>query len=448
MNDGLLRDAAARAERYIGALRERRVAPTPAAVDALAGLGGGLPDGPTDPAEVLALLDEVGSPATTATAGPRFFGFVIGGSHPVGVAANWLATAWDQNTGLEVASPVGNRLEQFAGEWVVDLLGLPEGSCVGFVTGATAANFTAICAARHALLKRSGWDAERDGLYGAPEVRVVVGDEVHTSVLKGLALAGLGKGRVHRVPADGQGRMIAGELPELDGLTLVLTQAGNVDSGSFDPFDAVCDAADGTGAWVHVDGAFGLWAAASPAYAHLTAGAGRADSWALDAHKWLNVPYDSGLVICRHAEAVRGGMVASAPYLIEGAPREPYHYTPELSRKGRGPEVWATLRALGRRGVAELVERNCAQARRFADGLAAAGFEILNDVVLNQVLVSFGSPERTRAVVERVQREGTCWVGGTEWQGRTAMRISVCNWMTTEDDVDRSVGAMVRAAQA
>ena len=442
----LFRDTVERAERYMNGLRDRHVAPKPDDIAALVRLGGALPDGPTPEADVLAMLDELATPATSTTAGPRYFGFVIGGAHPVSVAASWLATAWDQNTGLEIISPAANRLEGIAGRWVVELLGLPQESCVGFVTGATAANFTAICSARHALLARAGWDAEQDGLYGAPEIRVVVGDEVHTSVLKALALGGLGKGRVHRVPVDDQGRMIASEMPELDGMTLVLTQAGNVDTGSFDPIGEVCARAEGTGAWVHVDGAFGLWAAASPAYAHLTKGVERADSWALDAHKWLNVPYDSGLIICRHPESTRGGMVASAPYLIEGAPREPYHYTPELSRKGRGPEVWATLRALGKRGVADLVERNCSQARRFAERLESAGHEILNDVVLNQVLVSFGAPTRTNEVIERVQREGVCWVGPTTWQGRTAMRISVSNWMTTDDDVDASAESMIRAA--
>lgn len=442
----ILSDAAERAGRYIDNLRERRVPPTADAIAALERLGGELSDAPTDPHEVVALLDDVGSPGTSTTAGPRYFGFVIGGSHPVSVAANWLATAWDQNTGLEIISPAANRLEEIAGRWIVDLLRLPRESCVGFVTGATSASFTAICAARHALLKRKGWDVEQDGLYGAPPIKVVVGEEVHTSVLKGLALAGLGKKRVHRVPVDNQGRMLADQLPEFDDMTLVLTQAGNVDSGSFDPIGAVCARAAGTGAWVHVDGAFGLWAAASPQYSHLTAGVALADSWALDAHKWLNVPYDSGLMICRHPEFVRGGMSASAPYLIEGAPREPYHYTPELSRKGRGAEVWATLRTLGKRGVADLIERSCSQALRFADKLDQAGFEILNDVVLNQVLVSFGTPERTNEVISRIQHDGVCWVSGTEWQGRTAMRISICNWSTTDADVDRSVDSMVRAA--
>jgi len=443
----ILSDAAERAGRYIDNASDRRVPPTAGAIAALQQLGGDLPDGPTNDAEVIALLDEIGSPGTSTTTGPRYFGFVIGGSHPVSVAANWLAAAWDQNTGLEIISPAANRLEEIAGRWVVDLLGLPHESCVGFVTGATSANFTAICAARHALLKRAGWDVEQDGLYGAPPIKVVVGDEVHTSVLKGLALAGLGKRRVHRVPVDDQGRMIADLLPDLDDMTLVLTQGGNVDTGSFDPIGTVCARAAGTGAWVHVDGAFGLWAAASPSYAHLTKGIALADSWALDVHKWLNVPYDSGLMICRHPGFVRGGMSAAAPYLIEGAPREPYHYTPELSRKGRGAEVWATLRSLGKSGVADLIERNCSQAARFADKLGEAGFEILNDVVLNQVLVSFGTPDRTNEIISRIQQDGTCWVGGTLWQGRTAMRISVCNWSTTDADVDKSVASMINAAR-
>jgi glutamate/tyrosine decarboxylase-like PLP-dependent enzyme len=308
------------------------------------------------------------------------------------------------------------------------------------------ANFTALAAARHALLRDAGWDVEARGLFGAPPITVVVGEEAHPALFKALGMLGLGRERVVRVPVDGQGRMRADRLPSLAGPTLVCIQAGNVNSGAFDPAADICAAAKAAGAWVHVDGAFGLWAAAAPQHAHLMAGYDGADSWATDAHKWLNVPYDSGLAFVRDQEALWRTMVMSAAYLPEGGVREPGHYTPEMSRRARGVEVWAALRALGRSGLAELVERCCRHATRFADGLRQAGYEVLNDVVLNQVLVSFGEPERTRRVIARIQADGTCWCGGTVWQGRTAMRISVSSWATTEEDVERSLAAMVRLA--
>ncbi|HYC33913.1 MAG TPA: aminotransferase class V-fold PLP-dependent enzyme [Gemmatimonadales bacterium] len=444
----LLHDAAARGARYLAGMRDRPVAPTPAMTARLDELDHPLPGGPTDPAAVLRLLDEIGSPATVTTAGPRYFGFVTGGALPATVAANWLAGAWDQNAGLLVSSPIAARLEEVTTRWLRELLGLPPGTEAGFVTGATMANFTGLAAARHALLARQGWDVEADGLFGAPALTVVVGDEVHTSVLKALSLLGLGRERVVRVPADGQGRLRADELPALDDTTIVCAQAGNVNTGAFDPFTEICARARDAGAWVHVDGAFGLWAAAAPGRAHLTVGLEGADSWATDAHKWLNVPYDSGIMFCRHPAAVRAAMTLHrAAYLIQGERREPYIYTPEASRRARGIEVWAALRSLGRDGVADLVERTCRLACRFADRLGAAGFEILNEVVLNQVMVSFGPPERTNRIIAGIQADGTCWCGGTVWQGRTAMRISVSNWATTKEDVDRSVEAMVRIAR-
>lgn len=443
MND-LLHDAAARALRYLATLDDRPVAPPPEAVARLEALGGRVPETPSDPAAVLALLDEVASPATVASAGRRYFGFVTGGSLPAALAANWLAAAWDQNTALRVMSPAGAALEAIAAGWIVELLGLPRSSAAGFVTGATMANLAGLAAARHALLARQGWDAEAQGLFGAPPITVVVGDEVHVSLLKALALLGLGRERVLRVPADGQGRMRADLLPPLDNMTIVCAQAGNVNTGAVDPLDQICDAAHAAGAWVHVDGAFGLWAAAAPSRAHLTRGVERADSWATDAHKWLNVPYDSGVVICRHSEQLRAAMGSTAAYLASGGP-EPSHHSPEMSRRARGAEAWAAIRSLGRVGVAELVERTCALAGRFAEGLRAAGYEVLNEVVLNQVLVSFGDDEATRNAIAALQAEGTCWCGGTVWQGRAAMRISVSSWATTAEDVDRSVRAMVRA---
>jgi glutamate/tyrosine decarboxylase-like PLP-dependent enzyme len=445
----LLMNAAERGARYVAGLAGRPVAPTPAMLARLGELDHPLPQAPTDPAEVVRLLDEIGSPATVATAGPRYFGFVIGGSLPGALAAHWLAGAWDQNAGMLVASPIGAKLEEVATGWLRDLLGLPAVTEAGFVTGATMANFCGLAAARHALLARQGWDVEVRGLFDAPPLTVIVGDEVHTSVLKALSLLGLGRERVIRVPADGQGRLQADELPPLGPSTVVCLQAGNVNTGAFDPLAEVCDRARAAKAWVHVDGAFGLWAAAAPERTRLTAGLDGADSWATDAHKWLNVPYDSGIVLCRHPDALRDAMMLHrAAYLVQGERRDPYVYTPEASRRARGVEVWAALRSLGREGVADLVERTCRLARRFAQQLGAAGHEILNDVVLNQVLVSFGSAERTNRVIAGIQTDGTCWCGGTVWQGRTAMRISVSSWATTEADVDASVDAMLRVAEA
>jgi len=444
--DELLRTTADRAIRYVHELPERRVAPDSAALAGLDRFDEPLPDGPDDPERVIALLDEAGSPATVATAGPRFFGFVIGGSYPVAVAANWLAAAWDQNAHSFTSSPVAATLEQVALRWLVELFGLPSSTVAGFVSGATMANLTALAAARHAALARVGWDVEARGLAGAPDLTVVVGEEVHPALIKGLGLLGLGRERVRRVPVDAQGRMRAEALPKMSGPTIVCTQAGNVNTGAFDAVEDISAKAHETGAWVHVDGAFGLWAAVAPARAQLVRGIGAADSWATDAHKWLNVPYDSGLVFVRDPEPLRAAMGVTAAYLPDSMMREPAAHTPELSRRARGVEVWAVLRALGRSGLADLVERDCLHAARFAGGLRDAGFEILNDVVLNQVLVSFGDDETTRRVAAAIQDEGTCWCGATVWQGRTAMRISVSGWSTTADDVERSLAAMLRAA--
>ncbi len=442
----LLRTTADRAARYLAGLKDRGVAPTPEALANLGRLDESLPQHPSDPSAVIGLLDEVGSPATVASAGGRFFGFVVGGSLPVTVAASSLAAAWDQNAGIVALSPIAARLEDVAMRWLLDVLGLPPASGVGFVTCATQANFSGLAAARHALLARRGWNVETQGLFGAPPITVVVGDEVHVSLLKALTMVGLGRERVIRVPVDGQGRMRADALPPLDDNTLVCLQAGNVNTGGFDPADRIIPKAKVAGAWVHVDGAFGLWAAAAPARANLVKGFTGADSWAIDAHKWLNVPYDSGIVVVRDRRHLYAAMAVNAPYLVIGEAREPEHYTPEFSRRARGVEVWAALRSLGRQGLADLIERTCRHASRFAEGLREAGYEILNDVVINQVLVSFGDAELTRRVIAGIQADGTCWAGGTVWQGRTAMRISVSSWATTEEDVERSLAAMLRVA--
>jgi glutamate/tyrosine decarboxylase-like PLP-dependent enzyme len=443
----LLDDAARRAVRYLEGIDARTVAPAPEAVAALAQFDRPLPDAPESPFATLRELDEIGSPATLATTGGRFFGFVIGGALPVTVASDWLATAWDQNSALHAVTPATAVLERVALRWLLELLGLPAGAGGAFVTGATMANFSALAAARHAVLRRAGWNVEADGLFGAPPITVIIGDEAHPTLLKSLGMLGLGRNRVVRVPVDGQGRLRADRLPAIAGPTIVCTQAGNVNTGAFDPFAAVVAAAHARGAWVHVDGAFGLWAAASPALATLAAGLGDADSWATDFHKWLNVPYDSGVALVREPEALRAAMAISADYLPTASEyRNPSDYAPELSRRARGVDVWAALRTLGRSGVVDLVERCCRHARRFARELAAAGWTIHNDVVLNQVLASFGDADTTRRVVAALQAEGTCWCGPTVWQGRTAMRISVSSWATTDDDVTRSLDAMRRVA--
>ena len=443
----LLADAATRATRYLSEIATRSVAPTPAALAALAALDTPLPDSPSAPADTLRLLDELGSPATMGMAGPRFFGFVIGGALPATIAANWLTTAWDQNAVLYRASPGVAFIEQVALRWLLDLLRLPPTCGGAFVTGATVANLTALAAARHTVLARAGWNAEADGLFGAPPITVIVGGEIHPSVSKALGILGLGRTRVVKVPVDAQGRVIAEKIPPLSGPTIVCLQAGNVNTGAIDPIGEICRLAHAAGAWVHVDGAFGLWAAAAPARAHLAGGIDEADSWATDAHKWLNVPYDSGLAFVRDPHALQAAMAITAEYLpTQSEFRNPSDFTPELSRRARGVDVWAALHSLGRSGIAHMIETNCAQARRFAEKLSAAGYEILNDVVLNQVLVSFGDAERTQRVIAAIQADGTCWAGITVWQGKTAMRISVSSWRTTDTDVDHSVAAIIRIA--
>lgn len=443
----ILDDAAARARRYLQSLDDRAVAPDPVAIAALQRLDEPLPARGTSAQEVLALLDEAVSPATMAMAGPRFFGFVIGGALPVTVASNWLTTAWDQNAALQVATPGVSAVEQVALRWLLEILGLPSPSAGAFVTGATVANFTALAAARHRVLANAGWEVEEQGLAGAPSVTVLAGEEAHPTLLKSLSLLGFGRATVKRIPVDGQGRMRADQVPPIHGPTILCTQAGNLNTGAFDPIGEICDRVRGSGAWVHVDGAFGLWARASRQLAHHLAGVERADSWATDAHKWLNVPYDSGLAFVRDAAALRAAMSITAAYLpSDSGIRSPSDYTPELSRRARGVDVWAALRCLGREGVEAMIDRDCRHARRFAEGLAAAGFSILNDVQLNQVLVSFGSPEVTQRVIAKVQEDGSCWCGVTVWQGQTAMRISVCSWATTDEDVEMSLIAIRRAA--
>jgi glutamate/tyrosine decarboxylase-like PLP-dependent enzyme len=434
--------------RYLDGLGDRRVAPDAEMLAGLSGLDEPLPESGTPAGEVLALLDRAASPATMASAGPRYFGFVIGGVVPASLGAAVLSAAWDQNAGLAAMSPAAAAIEDVAARWVLELLGLPADCGVGFTTGATMANLTALAAARHSELAAAGWDVDERGLFGAPEIRVYVGEEVHASLLKALALLGLGRSRVERLPVDGEGRIRPTGLPKIEGPAIVCLQAGNVNTGASDPFLPLTEWAREGEAWCHVDGAFGLWALAARDRAPLVAGVEYADSWATDAHKWLNVPYDSGFAIVRDRAALHNAMNSTAAYLVAGQGRDGLAYSPEMSRRARGVEVWAAIRSLGRAGVADLVSRCCRLAARFAEGLKAAGFEVLNEVVLNQVLVSFGDDGRTQRVIAAVQREGTAWCGGTVWQGRAAMRISVSSWATTEADVDRSLAAIVKVAAA
>jgi glutamate/tyrosine decarboxylase-like PLP-dependent enzyme len=445
--DELMKQAAEIARKYALEIGGRRVAPAKPDLDNLAKFREPFPNAPSDPMQVLAKLDEIGSPATMATTGGRYFGFVIGGTLPASLAANWLAGAWDQNAALRVMSPVGAELEEVVLRWVCEALGLPVNCEGGLVTCATMANFTALVTARQALLARAGWNVADDGMFGAPPIDVVVGDEVHASILKALTLAGFGKKRLIRVEVDDQGRMRADKLPALNERTILCIQAGNVNTGAFDPAAELCARAHEKGAWVHVDGAFGLWAAASPKYRHHTKGLEQADSWATDAHKWPNVNYDSGIVLVKDGKALRAAMTMTAAYLEAGALREPMYHTPEASRRARGVELWAALKSLGREGLSSLIERTCSHAQRFAEGFRKAGFGVLNDVVINQVLVSFGSSEVTQKVIRAVQESGTCWCGGTVWHGKSAMRVSVSSWATTEADVDLSLETISRLAQ-
>lgn len=432
---------------YLEGVDLQSVAPSERALANMERFEEPLPETTSDPKETIELLHEYGSPATVASAGGRYFGFVIGGALPISVGASWIANAWDQCAGVQVLSPIGAKLEEVASSWMLDLLDLDRKSAVGFVTGATMANFSGLAAARHALLKKKGWQVETQGLYGAPEINVVVGEEVHVSVEKALSLLGLGSERVTTVPVDEQGRMLADRLPEMDAMTIVCAQIGNVNSGASDPVKKICELAHKSGAWVHVDGAFGLWARASADHEHLVEGIEAADSIATDLHKWLNVPYDSGVVFCRHSEELRGSMTINAAYIEQDESRQPYFYTPGMSRRARGIEAWASLRYLGRSGLQDLVVRCCRYTKMFEQRLLEAGHEILNNVELNQLVVSFGSDEKTEDIITTLQKEGTLWAGGTKWRGKSGMRISVSSWATSEEDVERSISKILEVAE-
>jgi glutamate/tyrosine decarboxylase-like PLP-dependent enzyme len=442
---------------YLDGLPERPVSVRASLTDLRTALGGPLPARPLPPDQVVAALAAAVEPGVVASSSGRYFGFVVGGATPAALAADWLTSVWDQNAGLYVLGPAASVVEETASAWLIELLGLPAPTSVGFVTGGQMANFTALATAVRDVLHRIGWDVDTDGLWGAPRVRVIVGEGRHGTIDRALRLLGMGTGSIVAVPMDGQGRMIVPALAQAlagsDGPTIVCAQAGSVNTGAIDPMGEICDLAHRSGAWVHVDGAFGLWAAASPRLRPMLAGVERADSWAIDAHKWLNVPYDSGLVLCAHPAAHRAAMGVRASYLVhaEGGERDALEYNPEHSRRARGFAVYAAIRALGGTGIADLVERSCALARRFADRLSAAGVEVLNEVVLNQVLVRFHAAggdhdAYTRRVLDLLQNDGTCWMSGTTWNGMAAVRISVSNWSTDQDDVDRSVAAIMACA--
>jgi glutamate/tyrosine decarboxylase-like PLP-dependent enzyme len=453
MTDHAALDVAhAHARAFLDSVRERPAGPTATTAEVAAELGGPLPQLGTSPVEVVEHLVRAAEPGLANTPGPRYFGWVMGGSVEAAMAADTLAVVWDQIAGMQIMSPAAAAAEEVAGAWMVELLGLPSEVSFGFVTGAQMANFTGLAAARHAVLRRAGWDVERDGLQGAPRLRVLAGSQSHATVYQALRYLGLGA--PHVVPADVEGRMRASELAllleETEGPAVVCAQAGDVNSGAFDPFHEIADLCARHGAWLHVDGAFGLWAAASPRLRHLVDGVERADSWATDCHKWLNVPYDSAAVFVRDADAHATAMTWQTSYVTPGAGREPYRYAPEASRRARGFAVWAAIAQLGADGIAEMVDRCCANARRFAEGVAAEpGVEILNDVVLNQVVVRFGDTDAVNEeVVARVQADGTCFLGGTTWRDRGAVRFSTTNWSTTADDIDRSVAAVLAAYRA
>jgi glutamate/tyrosine decarboxylase-like PLP-dependent enzyme len=452
VNRELIAHAAERAAAYLESVEDRPVGARATREELLAALRVPLSERGEDATRVFDVLAEQGERGTQASAGPRYFGFVIGGSLPVALAADWLTSTWDQNPGIYATSPAISVIEEVAREWVLEVLDLPRESGVGFVTGCQMAHFTTLAAARHGVLRRVGWDVEADGLAGAPRVNIVAGSEAHITVDVALRYLGFGTRALHRVESDGQGRMRSDALRRKlatldDGPTIVIAQAGNVNTGAIDPLREIVEIARERGAWLHVDGAFGLWARASAALRSSVDGIELADSWATDAHKWLNVPYDCGIAIVRHADDHRAAMTSTAAYLVQtgGPERDGVDWVPEFSRRGRGMTVYAALRHLGRAGVASLVDRNCAHARRMAELLSRrAGVEVLNEVALNQVLVRFGGDdETTRRVIAGVQREGTCWLGGTTWHDLAAMRVSFSNWATSEDDVERSADAIL-----
>ncbi len=446
-NKEIFEQAKLYAYEYMECVYERNVYPSDKAIQSLKIFDESFPENSSKPEEILQMLHEYGSPATLAQTGGRYFGFVNGSSVPISLAAKWLSDVWDQNTALYVMSPLVSQLENTCEKWLVELLGLPTKTVAGFVSGTSTATLCGIAAGRNELLKRQKWDVNADGLFGAPKIRVIVGAQAHATVFKALALLGLGKERVEIVPVDNQGRMIVEKMPKLDPQSLVIIQAGNVNTGAFDPINEICNQSNNAGAWVHIDGAFGLWAAGTQTKKFLTFGIEKADSWSVDAHKTLNAPYDCGIILCKHRESLISAVQASASYIIYSDKRDGMYYTPEMSRRARVVELWATLKYLGKDGIEEIINRICNHATSFAKLLENEGFHILNDVVFNQVLVSCENPEQTKATLNNIQKSGICWCGSSVWNGEPAIRISVCSWATTIEDVNRSVDAFVHARE-
>jgi len=444
----LLDQARQFAGEYIDRLEQRPVFPTDASLQAMNKLDEPLPETSSNPAFVLEQLYEIGSQAAVTQTAGRYFGFVNGGLLPVGLAAKWLGDVWDQNTAHYVMSPINSQLEEICERWIASLLRLPAQTAVGFVSGTTIANFAGLCAGRNELLQRRGWDVARKGLYGAPRIRVIVGADAHAAVYKSISMLGLGSENVELVAADDQGRMRPDQMPKLDEGVLIVAQAGNVNSGAIDPVGQICERAKSVGAWVHVDGAFGLWARVVPALGDACEGIENADSWSVDAHKTLNVPYDSGMILCRHREALTNAFKASASYFQWSEHRDSMNFRPSMSGRARAIELWAVLKTLGREGVQCLVEQLCENAREFARRLSDQEFQIHNDVVFNQVLVSCGEDTLTNATLQNIQKSGECWCGGSTWHGKAVIRISVCDWATTTKEIERSVRAFVKARAA
>ncbi len=402
-----------------------------------------LPKSPGNASDILTLLHTHGSPATLAQTGGRYFGFVNGGAFPAALAAKWLADVWDQNAGLYVISPIAACLEAVCESWLKELFHLPPSTVAGFVSGTSAATLCGLTAARNQLLTLMGWDVRKKGVFNAPRPRVILGAQAHSTVFKALSLIGFGMDDLEMVPCDSQGRMVVEQMPKIDATCLVIAQAGNVATGAFDNLDAVCTRAKD--AWVHIDGAFGLWAAGSTSFAHLTSGMEKADSWSVDAHKTLNTPYDSGIILCRHKDALVSALQNSGDYIHYSDQRDPMLYTPEMSRRARGVELWATMKFLGRNGIEALVDRLCHNAKNFSQQIVQQGFTLLNEVVFNQVLICCEEEKITKAVLDNIQSEGTCWCGSTTWNGKTAIRVSICSWATTAEDITLSVQAFARA---
>lgn len=438
-NTELLEQAESYAADYIKSINRREVAPSPEAIDNMRAFEMELPEDGTGSSDILSLLHRYGSPATMGQTGGRYFGFVNGGVIPVSLGAKWIADVWDQNAALYCISPIASKLEELCAKWVTGLLGLPQSSAVGFVSGSSMASLCGILAARNYLLKRMGYDLAKKGLFGAPPIRVVLGEEAHSTIFKALSILGFGRDMLEIIPSDGQGRIDYEKIPELDGNTLLLLQAGNVNSGAFDPFTKLCGKAKEAGAWVHIDGAFGLWAAASESFRELTLGMELADSWSCDAHKTLNAPYDNGIVICRNREALTDALQMEGAYIIYSDKRDGMLYTPDMSRRARGVELWAVFMSLGRSGVARLVESLHDKAEYFAASLKKKGFAILNEICFNQIVVSVGDGKSTEEFLAKLQSAGVLWCGGSRWKGRPVIRISVCSYRTTYEDIDRCV---------